>query len=157
MRLFTLMVMVLATGSAPRLEAQDRQKGGTLGIHIGGDVSDQHTIKMAGGQFGINFARSLRVQFALSTILDEPGTSLFAGGALQWHLQHGAVRPFVGAGASMEYVGVELFSDTQWGWLAEGGIEVPTRNVIPFVELRLLGLNSVATQILVGFNVEVGQ
>jgi hypothetical protein len=159
MRTALVLALVTATTlSASRLEAQyERSRGGSIGFHVGADVSDQHTIKLVGGQFAINLASGIRVQLALSSVIEEPGTFLFAGTGLQWYLPRGRFRPFVGGGLGFEYGEVGPFSDTNWGWLAHGGFEVPTANVTPFVELRLLGFSSVATQVLGGLKIEVGR
>jgi hypothetical protein len=158
MRTLLLVTLAAATMGSHQLEAQSsRSRGGSIGFHVGADVSDHHALKLVGGQFDINLGYAFRVQFALSSVVEEPGNLLFAGGGVQWYLAQSRLRPFVGAGVSFEYVEVGPFAHTDWGWLAHGGLEFRTGNVTPFVELRLLGFTSVATQILGGLKVEVGR
>lgn len=139
------------------LFAQRPETQASLGVHIGADVSDQHTLKLVGGQLAFNFPHGLRAQALITSVIEEPGTFLIMGAELQWHLPRGPVRPFVGGGVALTYQDVGLFANTDTGWLAEGGLEVPLRNLTPFAELRLIGTSAVATQILAGFKVEFGR
>lgn len=158
MRLALPWLVIAGLGFSPTpLEAQRPETQASLGIHLGADVSDHHPLKLLGGQLAFNFAHGIRLQAIVTTVLEEPGTFVTMGVALHWHLPRGRVRPFLGGGAVLTYQDVGVLGQTDAGWLAQGGFEVPLRNLTPFAELRLIGRTSVATQILAGFKVEIGR
>jgi hypothetical protein len=129
------------------------QQGGrwSLGIHGGGDVTDQHTLKLLGAQLGVGIAPGTRIQVAVTSVIEEPGTLLFAGASAQWTPAPWPVRPYVGGGAGMAYQEVGPFSETEFGWLAQAGLRIPFRSITPFAEIRMFGFGGTTTQILVGF------
>jgi hypothetical protein len=51
----------------------------------------------------------------------------------------------------MSYQEVGPFSETDFGWLAQGGLRLVLRSITPFAEFRLMGLSGTRSQVLVGF------
>jgi hypothetical protein len=131
----------------------EAQQGGrwSLGIHGGGDVTDQHTLKLLGAHLGVGIAPGTRIQVAVTSVIEEPGTLLFAGASAQWTPAPWPVRPYIGGGIGVGYQEVGPFSETDFGWLAQAGLRIPFRSVTPFAEIRLFGFTGTTTQILVGF------
>jgi hypothetical protein len=148
MRLLLLAtaVSLLAAGN---LAAQRSAGHWTLGLHGGADVTDDHTLKLLGAQVGYGISRTARIQVGVTSVIEEPGTTIFAtaGGQLApaW-----TVRPWIGAGLGMGYQEVGPFTDTEFGWLAQGGVRIALRSLTPFAEVRLFGFTGTTTQILVG-------
>ena len=123
----------------------------SLGLHGGADVTDDHTLKLLGAQLGYGIARGTRIQVGVTSVIEEPGTMIFALAGGQWTPAPWTLRPFIGGGLGMVYQEVGPFSETDFGWLAQGGFRLVFRNITPFAEFRLLGFTGTASQILVGF------
>ncbi|MEO8198969.1 MAG: hypothetical protein ABI679_00475 [Gemmatimonadota bacterium] len=158
MRFSAMGLIVGATCiAAHSLHAQRPERQASLGIHFGADVTDQHTLKLVGGQLAFNFPYGLRAQAAVTSVIEEPGTFLLMAATLQWHLSRGVVRPFIGGGVSLTYQDVGAFGHTDTRVLGEGGLEVPLRNLTPFAQVRLINMNGTTTQILGGFKMEFGR
>jgi hypothetical protein len=148
LRIFTAAIAAtLAT--AGTLQAQGG--GWSLGLHGGADVTDDHTLKLLGAQLGYGIARGTRIQVAVTTVIEEPGTMFFALAGAQWTPAPWTIRPFIGAGLAMAYQEVGPFNETDFGWLAQGGIRLVFRSFTPFAEFRLIGFGGTASQILAGF------
>jgi hypothetical protein len=140
--------MVLLTG---RLEAQRSAARWSLGIHGGADITDEHTLKLLGAQLAYGIARGARIQVGVTSVIEEPGTTIFAMAGGQWSPAAWTFRPFVGGGIGMGYQEVGPFTETDFGWLAQGGFRIALRSFTPFAEFRLLGFTGTTSQILVGF------
>jgi hypothetical protein len=141
------LASVLLSGSAV---AQGSAGRWTLGLHGGADLTDDHTLKLLGAHLAVGVARGVRAQVAVTSVIEEPGTLIFATAGAQWSPAW-TVRPFVGGGIAMGYQEVGPFSETEFGWMAQGGIRFALRNLTPFAEVRLMGFTGTATQLLVGF------
>ena len=133
------------------LEAQGSRGRWSLGLHGGADVSDEHTLKLLGAQLAYGIARGPRIQVGVTSVIEEPGTTVFVLAGGQWSPATWVLRPFVGGGLGVGYTEVGPFTDTDFGWLAQGGFRIALRNLTPFAEFRLIGLTGTASQILVGF------
>jgi hypothetical protein len=151
MRLTPLVLTALTLGLGQAAHAQRDPGRWSLGIHGGADVTDNHTLKLLGAQIGYGVSRSIRVQFAVTSVIEEPGNQIFFGTGAQWTLPRGRLRPFLGGGLGVQYAEVGPFSNTDWGLLGQGGFKVVFRNLTPYAELRILGFTGTTTQILVGF------
>jgi hypothetical protein len=150
MRFFFVAVAstLMLTG---RLEAQGSAGRWSLGLHGGADVTDDRTLKLLGAQLAFGVARGTRLQVAVTSVIEEPGTTIFALAGGQWSPAAWSLRPFVGGGIAMGYREVGPFTETDFGWLAQGGFRIVLRNLTPFAEVRLMGFSGTATQILIGF------
>lgn len=146
----TVVALTMALVVSSSLAAQ---QGGrwSIGLHGGGDVTDQHTLKLLGAHLAVGVAPGTRLQFAVTSVIEEPGTLLFTGISAQWSPAPWPVRPYLGGGGGMAYQEVGPFSETDFGWLAQGGFRVPFRTITPFAELRVFGFDNISTQILIGF------
>ena len=152
MRIRILGLAFLAiTVPGSNLEAQSSAGRWSLGLHGGADVTDQHTLKLLGAQLAYGITRGTRIQVGVTSVIEEPGTTMFALLGGQWTPVPWVFRPFVGGGIGLGYQEVGPFSNTEFGWLAQGGFRVALRRITPFAELRLIGLNGTTSQILVGF------
>jgi hypothetical protein len=150
MRLRILAVALAATlATAGSLQAQGFRW--SLGLHGGADVTDDHTLKLLGAQLGYGIARGTRIQVAVTTVIEESGTMVFALAGGQWTPMPWTLRPFIGGGVAMAYQEVGPFSETDFGWLAQGGVRLVFRSFTPFAEFRLIGFDGTASQILLGF------
>ena len=123
----------------------------SLGLHGGADVTDDHTLKLLGAQLGYGVARGTRVQVAVTSVIEEAGTMVFALAGGQWTPVPWTIRPFVGGGLAMAYQEVGPFTETEFGWLAQGGFRIVFRNFTPFAEFRLIGFGGTRSQVLIGF------
>lgn len=142
-------VTVLSLLLAGSLQAQGARW--SLGLHGGADVTDDHTLKLLGAQLGYGVARGTRIQVGVTSVIEEPGTMIFALAGGQWTPVPWTLRPFVGGGLAMSYQEVGPFSETDFGWLAQGGLRLVLRSITPFAEFRLMGLSGTRSQVLVGF------
>jgi hypothetical protein len=150
MRFLTITVasILLVSGT---VEAQRSPGRWSLGLHGGADVTDDHTLKLLGAQLAYGIARGARIQVGVTSVIEEPGTTIFAVAGGQWSPVPWIFRPFVGGGIGMGYQEVGPFTDTEFGWLAQGGFRIALRSLTPFAEFRLLGFTGTTSQILVGF------
>ena len=148
-----LRFAVLAIGATVMGTGPVYAQGGrwSLGLHGGADVTDDHTLKLLGAQLGYGIARGTRIQVGVTSVIEEPGIMIFAQAGAQWTPAPWAIRPFVGGGLAMVYQEVGPFSDTEFGWLAQGGFRLVFRNISPIAEIRLMGISGTRTQILIGF------
>jgi hypothetical protein len=152
MRLSIFAVAIAASMAATATRSLQAQGARwSLGLHGGADVTDDHTLKLLGAQLGYGIARGTRIQVAVTTVIEEPGTMFFALAGGQWTPARWTIRPFIGGGLAMAYQEVGPFNETDFGWLAQGGFRLVFRNLTPFAEFRLIGFNGTASQILVGF------
>jgi len=152
MRLRHLVILLTLLGfTAGTLEAQRSMARWSLGIHGGADLSDEHTLKLLGAQLGYGIPGGIRILAAFSSVIEEPGTQMFATLGPQWTPVRAVITPYVGGGVALGYLEVGPFSETDWGWLVQGGIRVPLRGFVPFAEARLMGFTGTTTQILIGF------
>ena len=149
MRSFAVMLASALLVTGP-LEAQSPSRW-TLGLHGGADVTDEHTLKLLGAHLAYGVARGTRIQVGITSVIEEPGTTIFALAGGQWSPGSWVLRPFVGGGMGMGYQEVGPFSETDFGWLAQGGFRIALRSITPFVEIRLIGFTGTTTQILAGF------
>ena len=149
LRFAALAVAAILMGT----ESVQAQGGGrwSLGLHGGADVTDDHTLKLLGAQLGYGVARGTRIQIAVTSVIEEPGTLVFALAGAQWTPAPWTLRPFLGGGLALAYQEVGPFNETDFGWLAQGGFRLVFRNLTPFAEFRLIGFNGTTSQILVGF------
>jgi hypothetical protein len=146
--LFLLMLVTL--GALNTLSAQGLNRW-SLGLHGGADVSDDHTLKLLGAHLGYGIATGTRIQLAVTSVIEEPGTTVFGGLTAQWSPTRWTLRPFVGGGLGMGYSEAGPFSDTELGGMVQGGFRFFLRNLTPFAELRLFSFDGTRTQILIGF------
>lgn len=152
---FLVVALAATLLLATTVEAQGSPGRWALGLHGGGDVTDDHTLKLLGAHVALGIARGTRIQVGVTTVIEEPGTRVFALAGGQWSPLAWTIRPFVGGGIAMGYQEVGPFTDTDFGWLAQGGFRIALRNLTPFVEVRLMGFTGTTTQILVGFESRV--
>lgn len=150
--LFRLGALALAflVGPPDPLQAQGGGRW-TLGIHGGADLTDENTLKLLGAHVGYGITRSTRLQVGVTTVIEGPGTNVFATAGGQWSPAPWVFRPFVGGGIAMGYQEVGPFTDTEFGWLAQAGFRLAFRRVTPFAEFRLMGFTGTTSQLLVGF------
>lgn len=132
-------------------EAQGGPGRWSLGIHGGADLTDGHTLKLLGAHLAVGIARGTRIQVGVTSVIEEPGTTIFALAGGQWSPAPWTIRPFLGGGIGMGYQEVGPFTETDFGWLAQGGFRIALRNLTPFAELRMMGFTGTTTQVLVGF------
>lgn len=132
-------------------EAQGSAGRWSLGIHGGADLTDDHTLKLLGAHLGFGIARGTRIQVGVTSVIEEPGTTIFALAGAQWSPAPWTIRPFLGGGIGMGYQEVGPFTQSDFGWLAQGGFRISIRNITPFAELRMMGFTGTTTQLLVGF------
>lgn len=144
----TIASILLLSGT---LEAQRSPGRWSLGLHGGADVTDDHTLKLLGAQLAYGLASGARIQVGVTSVIEEPGTTIFIMAGGQWSPAPWTFRPFVGGGIGMGYQEVGPFTDTDFGWLAQGGFRIALRGFTPFAEFRLLGFTGTTSQILVGF------
>ena len=144
------VTLALTAALSTILPAQ-RSSGISLGIHGGLDVSDENKTAILGAQLAFHLPRGLRIQLAGTSVVEGVTNLWYASSSLEWTLPQGTVRPFAGAGLALEYGEIGSVSDTEVGWLALGGFKIPIRRVMPFVEIRLLGVSGTLTQLLIGF------
>lgn len=123
----------------------------SIGLHGGVDLTDDHTLKLLGAQLGYGVARGTRIQVAVTSVIEEPGTIVFALAGGQWTPAPWTIRPFLGGGLAMTYQEVGPFNETDFGWLAQGGVRIVFRNFTPFAEFRLMGFSGTRSQVLIGF------
>lgn len=154
-RRFLLLAIAGISLLAGRLEAQRSAARWSIGLHGGADLTDEHTLKLLGAQIGYGVARGVRIQLGVTSVIEEPGTTIFALAGGQWSPADWIFRPFVGGGLGMGYREVGFFTETDFGWLAQGGFRVALRSMTPFVELRLIGLTGTTSQLLVGIESRV--
>ncbi len=143
-----VLLSLLAISSSQAQHAAGRW---TLGLHGGADVSDDQTQKLLGAHLGVSIAPGTRTQLAVTTVIEEPGTTVFALLGAQWSPAPWRVQPYLGGGAGMSYREVGPFTQTDFGWMAQGGFRIPLRGITPFAEFRLIGITGTVSQILVGF------
>jgi hypothetical protein len=129
LRFAALAIAAILTG-AGSVQAQSGRW--SLGLHGGADVSDDHTLKLLGAQLGYGVARGTRLQVAVTSVIEEAGTQVFALAGGQWTPAPWTIRPFVGGGLAMAYQEVGPFTETDFGWLAQGGFRIVFRNFTPF-------------------------
>jgi hypothetical protein len=147
---FFLIALASTIFLAHPLEAQRSAGRWTLGLHGGADVTDDHTLKLLGAHLAVGVARGVRAQVAVTSVIEEPGTLIFVTAGGQWSPAW-TLRPFLGGGVGMGYQEVGPFNETDFGWMAQGGLRLALRNLTPFAELRVFGFTGTTTQILVGF------
>ena len=133
------------------LVAQGSPGRWSIGLHGGADVTDEHTLKLLGAQLAYGITRGTRIQVGVTSVIEEPGTMIFALAGGQWTPAAWTIRPFVGGGVGMGYQEVGPFTETNFGWLAQGGLRIALRSLTPFAEFRLIGFTGTTSQILVGF------
>ena len=147
---FLALAMACTSLVAGNLQAQRSAARWSLGLHGGADLTDSHTLKLLGAQIGYGIARVARIQVGVTSVIEEPGTTIFALAGGQWSPATWTFRPFVGGGLGMGYQEVGPFTETDFGWLAQGGFRIAMRSMTPFAEFRLIGLTGTTSQVVVG-------
>jgi hypothetical protein len=153
-RVLVLAVTGMALLAGP-LHAQRSAARWSIGIHGGADLTDEHTLKLLGAQIGYGIVRNARLQVSVTSVIEEPGTTIFALAGGQFSPSRLVFRPFAGGGLGMGYREVGPFTQTDFGWLAQAGFRLALRGVTPFAEFRLIGLTGTTSQVLVGLESRV--